>query len=169
MLITTLGSRFSRPRSKPGAPLEGSADVLPVRQTEVLGRAVPDSGRKPSVVRRRETDRGTALDPKHFRSLGELNVAIFNHFNPVASGIEEIKKITFEQSGAGGADEVTNTRPIIHNKTEVPVLVRMRRTCFHQRYPGEIARGHGGDGGADHHLLCRGRGARSKPRAAPTQ
>ena len=63
-----------------------------------------------------------------------MNVAIFNYFDPVAPGIEEIKKITFEQSGAGGADEVTNTRAIIHNKTEMPVLVRMRRTCFHQRY-----------------------------------
>jgi hypothetical protein len=59
---------------------------------------------------------------------------MFYYFDSVAPGIEEIKKITFEQSGAGGADEVTNTRPIIHNKTEVSVLVRMRRTCFHQRY-----------------------------------
>ena len=37
------------------------------------------------------------------------------YFNSVAPGIEEIKKITFEQSGAGGADEVTNTRAIIYN------------------------------------------------------
>ena len=63
-----------------------------------------------------------------------MNVAIFDYFNPVTPRIEEIKKITFEQSGAGGADEVTNTRAIIYNKTEVPVLVGMRRTCFHQRY-----------------------------------
>ena len=53
--------------------------------------------------------------PEHFGSLGELNVAIFNYFNSVAPGIEEIKKITFEQSGAGGADEVTNTSAIIYN------------------------------------------------------
>src|SRR3954463_14861602 len=71
--------------------------------------------------------------PEHFGCLGKLNIAIFYYLDPVAPGIEKIKKITFEQSGAGGAHEVTNTRPIIHNKTEVPVLVRMRRTCFHQR------------------------------------
>src|SRR4051812_49261186 len=53
--------------------------------------------------------------PERFGSLGELNVAIFDYFNPVTPGIEEIKKITFEQNGAGGADEVTNTRAIIYN------------------------------------------------------
>ena len=72
--------------------------------------------------------------PEHFGCLGKLNIALFYYFDPVAPGIEKIKKITFEQSGPGGADEVTNTRAIIVNKTEVPVLVRMRRTCFHQRY-----------------------------------
>jgi hypothetical protein len=71
---------------------------------------------------------------EHFGCLSKLNIAIFYYFDPVAPGIEEIKKITFEQSGAGGADEVTNTRAIIHNEAEMPVLVRMRRTCFHQRY-----------------------------------
>jgi hypothetical protein len=36
--------------------------------------------------------------PEHFGCLGELNIAIFDYFDPVAPGIEEIKEITFEHA-----------------------------------------------------------------------
>ncbi len=61
------------------------------------------------------------------RRLGELNIGVFDDFDPVAPGVEKIEKRSGQQFAAGFLDERAHCRAVVDDEPEMtaPVVVRV--------------------------------------------
>ena len=73
-----------------------------------------------------------AYGAQHVRRLGELDVGVFNHFDPVAPAVEKIEERPRHELAAGLVDPGAHARAIIDGEPEMPPAVLVWRRRFHQ-------------------------------------
>ena len=64
---------------------------------------------------------------QHMRRLGELDIGVFDHLDPIAPGIEKVEELSRQQFAARGLDPRAYARAIVDDEPEMtaPVLVRI--------------------------------------------
>src|SRR5208282_2253293 len=63
---------------------------------------------------------------QHMRRLGELNVGVFDHLDPIAPGVEKVEEGPRQQLAPRGLDTLADARTIVDDEPEMPAPVFVR-------------------------------------------
>ena len=75
---------------------------------------------------------------QHVRRLGELDVGIFDDFEPVAPGVEEIEERPLDHARAGRLRQLDDRRAVVDDKADMARSTPLDRVIGHQRHVDEL-------------------------------
>src|SRR5208282_2025745 len=104
--------------ARPTGTFARSMAGAPLRRHALLGQLAPGV----FVLVEVEAHRA-----QHLGGLGELDVGVFDHFDPIAPGVEKVQEGTGQQLTPRGLDPLAHARTIVDDEPEMaaPVFVRV--------------------------------------------